>query len=155
MANSAVFQSLRMPPDSARRRTTTSSADEQRVSLVRSSIPTIGLLALAALSLACESPVQVCNLEFVYGLRIVVADSVSGAPLVGPETVVAIRDGAYVDTLEQMSPTEYLGAGERAGTYAINVQRPGYRVWQRNGIRVHEDVCHVIPVRVNARLQVQ
>jgi hypothetical protein len=86
---------------------------------------------MAPEALSCESPVQVCHLGFAYGLRIVVTDSVSGTPLVGPDAVVEIRDGAYVDTLEQMSPTEYLGAGERAGSYAITAQRPGYRVWRR------------------------
>jgi hypothetical protein len=117
--------------------------------------PTIGIVAMAAVSLSCKSPVQVCNLNFVYGLTVVVTDSVSGTPLVGLETHVEIRDGAYVDTLEQMSPTEYLGAGERAGTYSVKVQRSGYRVWLSNGIRVREDECHVIPVRVNARIQAE
>ena len=118
-------------------------------------LPTIGIVAMAAVSLSCKSPVQVCNLNFVYGLTVVVTDSVSGTPLVGLETRVEIRDGAYVDTLEQMTPTEYLGAGERAGTYSVKVQRSGYRVWLSNGIRVREDECHVIPVQVNARIQAE
>ena len=70
----------------------------------------------------------------------------------GVETIVEVRDGAYVDTLPPFG-NEYSGAGERAGTYSVTVQRLGYRVWRNDGRRVREDECHVIPVRVNARLQ--
>ena len=112
-----------------------------------------GVLGLALLASACNSPLVACNLNLVYGLTIVVTDSTSGAPLGGLETIVEIRDGAYVDTLPPFGPSEYSGAGERPGTYSVKVQRPGYRVWQGSGIRVREDECHVIPVRVNARLQ--
>lgn len=119
------------------------------------SYPTIRIVALATIVVSCESPVRGCNLNFVHGLRVIVTDSVSGTPLVGPETMVEVRDGTYADTLEPTSPTEYSGAGERAGTYAVTVQRSGYRVWLRNGIRVRAGACHVIPVQVNARLQMQ
>ena len=111
------------------------------------------LLGLALLTNACRSPLVACNLNLVYGLIIVVTDSSSGAPLGGVETIVEVRDGAYVDTLPPFG-NEYSGAGERPGTYSVKVQRSGYRVWQSSGIRVREDDCHVIPVRVSARLQI-
>ena len=116
-------------------------------------IPLFAALGLALLTGACKSPLMACNLNLVYGLVIVVTDSSSGAPLGGVETIVEVRDGAYVDTLPPFGPNEYSGAGERPGTYSVTVQRSGYRVWRRDGIRVREDECHVIPVRVNARLQ--
>ena len=110
-------------------------------------------IALFALTSACEQPLRACNYNFVYGRRIAVTDSSTGMNLAGQETIVEVRDGAYVDTVPQATPTEYQGAGERPGTYSIKVQRQGFGVWQNAGIRVGEDECHVIPVLVNARLQ--
>ena len=116
-------------------------------------LPALGLIALGGFSYACRYPVQACDLKLVYGLTIVVTDSTSGVPLGGAETLVEVRDGAYVDTLPPFIANEYAGAGERPGTYSVMVQRLGYRLWQSTGIRVREDECHVIPVRVSARLQ--
>ena len=115
--------------------------------------PVIASLGLALLTSGCKSPLVACDLNLVYGLTIVVTDSATGAFLGGPETTVEVRDGSYVDTLPPFGPSEYSGAGERPGTYSVKVQRGGYRVWQRNGIRVREDECHVINVQVQARLQ--
>ena len=113
----------------------------------------LGFVALCVSTNACDQRLVACNLNLVYGLRVAVTDSISGTPLVGPETIVEVRDGSYVDTLMQGTATDYIGAGERPGTYSIKVQRPAYRVWQRGDIRVREDECHVIPVQVNVRLQ--
>lgn len=118
--------------------------------MVRTSL--VATLGLALLSSACKSPLVACDLSLVYGLTIVVTDSSSGAPLGGVETIVEVRDGAYVDTLPAFG-NEFSGAGERPGTYSVKVQRLGYRVWQSEGIRVRADECHVIPVRLTARLQ--
>jgi hypothetical protein len=118
-----------------------------------SNLARLGVVVVGAVSSACEQPLQACDLNLVYGLTIVVADSITGAPLGGLETIVEVREGAYVDTLPPFGTNEYSGAGERPGMYSVKVQRVGYRVWQRDGIRVREDECHVIPVRVSARLQ--
>ena len=114
---------------------------------------TLAVVVLAVLSASCEEPLTVCNLNLVYGLIVVPTDSITGRSLAGSGTLVEVRDGSYVDTLQQMSATEYQGAGERPGTYTVMVQHQGYRPWQRNDIRVREDECHVIPVRVDARLE--
>lgn len=71
-----------------------------------------------------------CSLNLVYGLITVVTDSSSGAPLGGVETIVEVRDGAYVDTLPPFG-NEYSGARERPGTYSVKELRLGYRVWQK------------------------
>jgi hypothetical protein len=109
-------------------------------------------LGLSLLSSACSSPLVACNLNLVYGLTIVATDSTTGAPLAGAATIVEVRDGEYVDTLPDFG-NEYSGAGERPGTYSVTVKRLGYLVWSRDDIRVREDECHVIPVRIHARLQ--
>ena len=112
------------------------------------------MVALGVLLNACKEPLAICNYNFVYGLTILVTDSATGSPLGGAETIVEIREGTYVDTLLELSGVgEYSGAGERAGTYSVKVQRVGYRVRQIEGVRVREDECHVIPVRVDVRLQ--
>jgi hypothetical protein len=116
-------------------------------------LPSLRIVALGAFLTACDERPTVCNYNLVYGLTIVVTDSANGNPLVGLETIVEARDGAYVDTLEQVSASEYSDARERAGTYSVRVQRLGYRTWETNGIRVRQGECHVIPVRLNARLQ--
>jgi hypothetical protein len=116
-------------------------------------LPSLGAVVVGALLTACEEQPTVCNYNLVYGLTVVVTDSANGSPLADLETIVEARDGVYVDTLEQVSATEYSDGRERAGTYSVKVQRPGYRVWEANGIRVRQGECHVIPVRVNARLQ--
>jgi hypothetical protein len=94
----------------------------------------------------------VCNLNALNGLTVVVTDSATGAPLGAPETVVVARDGAYTDSLQFYSNVFY-GVIERAGTYSVSAEREGYGVWVRNGVRIREDECHVIPVRVSVRLQ--
>lgn len=120
--------------------------------MVRTS-PVAALLGLALLTGACKSPLVACNLNLAYGLTIVVTDSATGAALGGSETMVEVRDGSFVDTLPAFGPSEYSGAGERPGTYSVKVQRAGYRLWQRDGVRVRKDECHVINVRVDVRLQ--
>lgn len=72
-----------------------------------------------------------------------------------------IRDGAFLDSLKVVgwrgSPPNdtatTLGAGlGRAGTYVVQVERPGYRTWQRNGVRVREGACGVRTARLRAAL---
>lgn len=46
-----------------------------------------------------------------------------------------------------------MSAGERPGTYTVTVSKPGFRDWQRAGIVVTADECHVHPVELSARLQ--
>ena len=119
---------------------------------MRPFVCSLALLAVGAVAQACSSPLVACNYNAFYGLTIVVTDSATGLPLGAPETIVAVRDGAYTDSLEVFG-NEFYGAVERGGTYSVNVQRVGYRVWLQNAVRVREDECHVIPVRLDARLQ--
>jgi hypothetical protein len=49
--------------------------------------------------------------------------------------------------------SDLVGAGERAGTYAVTVTATGYAEWTTSGVVVTADECHVIPVRLEPRLQ--
>ena len=118
---------------------------------MRSKLFRLLALALGSVTLAaCKDPL--CTLNYGYGLTIIVQDSVTTASLVGDGTTVTVREGSYVDSVQQVG-TVYQAAGERPGTYTIQVQRAGYRHWSRENVRVLDDGCHVRGVTVNARLQ--
>lgn len=114
------------------------------------------LVVAAAAITGCDLPfTRACTTDFRYGVVVEVRDSVTGAPAAAGARLV-VRDGAYADTSDQLPFTEPLmlqAAGERGGRYDLTVQKPDYRDWTRTGVRVWEDGCHVIPVRLEARLQ--
>jgi hypothetical protein len=108
---------------------------------------------MTVVMVSCRSPLVACNLPLIYGLNIVVTDSVTAASLVGGNTVVTVRDGAYVDEVRYYGD-RYISAGGRPGVYSILVQRPGYRDWLRQNVRVSGTECgHPVPVTVAALLQ--
>lgn len=91
---------------------------------------------------------------------VIILDSANGTGL-APGATVVLEDGAYRDSI-------VLGLGyplpgdsifyststyERTGTYTVRVRRPGYALWEREGVRVTRDQCHVVTARVRARLQ--
>ena len=94
------------------------------------------------------------------GIGITVVDSVtSRAPL--SEVFFRVVDGAFVDTLRYTNDDPDLpdlwfsSAGERPGTYRVEVNGADYLPWVRERVRVKMDGagCHVEPVRLTARLQ--
>jgi hypothetical protein len=116
---------------------------------------TLVLLSPAAMA-ACEFPFSgACTLDFRYGVVVEARDSVTGAPAAAGARLI-VRDGAYADTSDQLrfvDPLVLQAAGERGGIYDLTVQKPNYRDWTQRNVWVREDRCHVIPVRVEARLQ--
>ena len=113
-------------------------------------------------ALGCESAVElpeaVCTKEIRPAVRVRVFDSLTGAPLTG-STSLTLREGGFVDSM--MTPshatTNYLlgthASHERAGTYVVRVQRAGHADWERTGVEVTGDVCHVQTVELDALLQ--
>ena len=114
--------------------------------------------ALVAGCSASTSPGVVCTANYVYGITVNVRDSVSGASLGGARG--AVHDGAYVDSLRPYASagydisnvSQFSAAGERAGTYAVEVVRSGYRPFALAGVVVTRDACHVQPNNVTALL---
>jgi len=101
------------------------------------------LIQLGCGEKAASTP-QVCTMEFRYGLNITVQDSLSKKPIC--DATVQAKDGNYVETLEQFStgdPCVYVGAGERAGTYSITVQKTGYTPKTTDNLIVEKKDCHV------------
>lgn len=116
------------------------------------------ILLLALLLFNCslggtEAEEVVCTEEYVYGLHVTVKDNTTNEPITENITVIA-RDGAYEEALENVDGTDYfIGAGERAGVYIIEVTSPNYESHTSEAIAVYENLCHVITRRVEILLQ--
>ncbi|MBI5601172.1 MAG: hypothetical protein HY944_06360 [Gemmatimonadetes bacterium] len=139
-----------------------------------------GTLELTATALAKAPQVQpqrltatakinlVCTAEMRPGIVLTVRDSLSGAlvPSLGTRRIRA-ASATRVDSIV-VSPTGslVLGGGaypageglwafamESAGVWSVDVEADGYRAWRGEGIAVSRGVCHVITVRVTARLR--
>ena len=91
-----------------------------------------------------------------------IRDARTGAPLAN-DARGAVHDGAYVDSL---TPYEGTGTGagplllisrraadERAGTYSVEVNHPGYRTWTLAGVRAVAGQCGVKTRRLSASLE--
>jgi hypothetical protein len=94
-----------------------------------------------------------CDAYAAYGLSVAVRDSATGAPVTDSLHIVA-SSSTYTDTRDGSSEGGVFGlAPERPGVYTVTVSHPNAREWQRSGIQVKSDRCHVIPVSVPVRLQ--
>lgn len=59
----------------------------------------------------------------------------------------------WVDTLKPEGDTlQFSGAMERAGTYHVRVEHPGFAPWTRSGVAVNEGECSVNTQEQTARL---
>jgi hypothetical protein len=126
---------------------------------MRMAVVAAPLLGLGGCSLAdLFSPGdRVCTLEYRMGLTIEVRDAGTGEPAAAGALGVA-RTGTYEEVLQGGRPGQddalvLVGLGERPGTYAVEITRAGYETWAVEGVRIRHDDCHVIPVRLVARLQ--
>jgi len=103
----------------------------------------IGLLILVAGCPLAGSPGLVCTDVFIYGLTVTLTDD-HGEPITG--ATLALADGSYTETLQNLENGAYAGAGERAGTYTLTIEAEGFMPVTIEHIVVSEDECHVIPV---------
>lgn len=129
---------------------------------------TLALLVAAVIAGGCRAILDggdtVCQQYAAYGIHVEVLDSITRAAAVEVGTLVIAREGAYADSARWAGgvpapgpvparPPRFGLAEERPGTYDVTVERPGYRVWQRTGVRVLRDECHVKTVSLTALLQ--
>lgn len=113
------------------------------------------IVAVAVVSAGCNPFSTACTEELRHGINVEVRDAVSGAPAAAGARLT-IREGDYVETMDGPAVPELVllfGAGERAGSYTVTVQKAGYQEWTRRNVIVRDGGCHVLSVRLEARLQ--
>jgi hypothetical protein len=121
---------------------------------VRALRPSV-LLAAAVLVTGCNPFTGACTTDYRWGIVVDVHDAVTGEPAAFGSRLT-VRDRDYVETVDGPPLPEYAflrAAGERPGRYEVTVQKPGYQDWTRGLVWVRHDGCHVVPVRLDARLQ--
>lgn len=68
-------------------------------------------------------------------------------------------DGEYTDSLrineetDEGIPVALAGGFERAGTYAVRIDKPGFQTWTREGVDVDEGKCGPKTKRLKARTE--
>ena len=109
-----------------------------------------------ALIVACAGPGEepddlVCTAEFVYAIRLQVVDARTGQPI--NDISGRVRDGDFVDSLEVIGAGGLAhAAGERPGTYSVEVRAPSYQPWDTAGVVATSDACHVHSQEIRAAL---
>ena len=96
-----------------------------------------------------------CTEIFVFGLKVTVKNAVTNAIVTEGLTVTA-DDGSYEEQLIRTENSNYfIGAGEREGTYVIEVISSTYQTFTSNNIVVGmtDDSCHVITEELEFVLQ--
>ena len=103
-----------------------------------------GAVVLAGCERDSDSPTGVnCPDVAIPAISVATLNLFTGQPITGIAEVV-VRDGAYADTAHGIgSPPRYAAAYNRAGTYTISVQAPGYRAWEYTGAVVRPGICNV------------
>ena len=94
-----------------------------------------------------------CTDQYVYGLSITVRDAVT-EQIISENITLTATDGNYSEALMTFSgSTNFIGAGEREGTYTIQVLADGYESFTSDEIVVNADECHVITEERTFQLQ--
>lgn len=109
----------------------------------------IVLLLVLTILISCSSDdtnPQNCTEVYVFGLNVTIKD-VNTQNILTEGITVTAKDGAYEEQLLRIEDSDYfLGAGEREGSYIIEVTSNNYQTLISNPILVErtEDGCHVI-----------
>jgi hypothetical protein len=122
-----------------------------------SSTFTIGIVA-SVTSLVSACAVDACDTGIFPSIVVEVRDSVTGAAAAAGAEGRAI-DGGFMVTLDvydvdpEGAPLSLAMPGERAGTYTVEVTKPGYSLWEQRNVQVDDSGCHTEQVRLSAKLQ--
>ncbi|MDH5761023.1 MAG: carboxypeptidase-like regulatory domain-containing protein [Gemmatimonadota bacterium] len=95
-------------------------------------------------------PDLVCTEEMRYGVNVTVVDAGSGSPIT-EGLGGTLTEGSFSEVMAVWD-NRLMGAGERAGTYTVQVQATGYADWTRQGVVVLAGECHVEPAALTAEL---
>ncbi len=94
---------------------------------------------------------RACTTEFRYGLTVEVTSAATGAPITN--ATLTLTEGSYVEAMERFPTGDYVGAGERAGTYTLTAEASGFQTKTVSNIVVTADECHVKGVRLEVELE--
>ncbi len=108
------------------------------------------LAGLALLPGGCPSPFA-CTDLFAYGVNVTVTNAATGQPV--NNATLTLTEGAYNEVLQLIPTGDYVGAGERAGTYTLTATAPGFQPQTTNDIVVTAGRCHVEGVHLDVALQ--
>ena len=114
-------------------------------------------LILLALLTGCENsedPVEIpllCTANLVHGVWVDVVDDLTGEPL-SEGTSGRLFDGPYREEMMWIGEATFVGAPERPGVYSVSIFNPRYRTWVASNVVVTADECHVMPIRLTARM---
>jgi hypothetical protein len=111
------------------------------------------LLSIGSVLTACGGD---CTLILLPGIRVTIVDGATGNPFAGDVTVT-VTDGSYTETDSPpplpAGPRVSNLAGERPGTYRVEVRAPGHVTWVKTNVRVRSGDCHVKTVDLTAELE--
>lgn len=93
----------------------------------------------------------VCTADFRFGINATALDATTNANITSGAYMV-VSGGSYRDSVSANPSGQLAAAGERAGTYTVTIGHPGYVSFTQSNVRVNRDECHVIPVKLEARL---
>ena len=110
---------------------------------------TTGLLPVQNCINRINGPIA-CTALYAYGVSSTVTSAQNGAKI--DNATLTLRDGEYVEVMQHIFDGEYVGAGERAGTYTLTAVAPGFQPQVVENIVVTADECHVKGVRVDVQL---
>jgi hypothetical protein len=91
-----------------------------------------------------------CTELYAYGVSVTVTNAINGNPV--NNATLTLSDGSYNETMQWVPTGDYVGAGERAGTYALTVTAPGFQSQTIGQIVVTADACHVQGVHLTVEL---
>ncbi len=109
-------------------------------------------LALALPPAACsDSSTQACTAIFAYGITVDVIDTASQQSI-AQRVTGTLTDGAYTEQMMSIGGEFLVGAGERQGTYRVEITREGFTSFVQSNVDVGHDACHVVGVTLRAEL---
>ena len=63
-----------------------------------------------------------CTDLFAYGVNATVTNATTGAPIT--DATLTLTEGTYTEVMQLIPTGDYVGAGERAGTYTLTATAP-------------------------------
>ena len=98
-----------------------------------------------------------CDTGILPAITVAVIDASTGLPAADGASGY-VQDGAFRDSLrvirwDSANRATHLGAAEeRAGTYTIVIERPGYEPWSVTQVRARDRGCHAVAPEQRAEL---